>query len=161
MRKFLRRCKWDIRINTAFNRVINRCASQRADKEGTWISTEIQQAYQILHKQGYAHSIEVWQQQTLVGGFYGLALGQVFFGESMFSDAENASKTALIYLCQHAHEFDIRLIDCQVKSQHLLSMGASCIDRDDFRRHLGDFIRTLESNRHLTAFNQPPQMPED
>lgn len=134
--KLLRRNKFTIRFDTVFNNVVHACAGPRRDTEGTWIGNEIQQAYIKLHEAGYAHSIEVWQNDKLVGGLYGVALGKVFFGESMFSLVPNASKIALTYLCAHLVKWQYCLIDCQVESPHLLSMGAVSISRAEFMQQL-------------------------
>ena len=119
-------------IDRHFHRVIEHCASLRENREGTWISPAMKLAYNTLHQQGYAHSIEILQDGELVGGLYGLALGQVFFGESMFSLRSNASKVALFVLCRSLQEFNFQFIDCQVSSQHLQSMGARNMPRSRF-----------------------------
>lgn len=125
MCKILEQNLFDISYNKAFEQVIRHCASiERKDQEGTWIVDEMQEAYIELHREGYAHSVEVWQQGELVGGLYGVLVGKVFCGESMFSRVSNASKAALIYLCR---SFDLELIDCQIYSAHLASMGAKLI----------------------------------
>ncbi|MCZ2723218.1 leucyl/phenylalanyl-tRNA--protein transferase [Marinomonas sp. 15G1-11] len=132
MKKHLKNTQWEIKINSSFDQVIQHCANCRLEKEGTWISEAIQTAYKRLHQSGLAHSIEVWENNSLIGGFYGVCLGQMFFGESMFSSKENASKTALYALCGHAKDLDIKLIDCQVESSHLMSLGARLINREHF-----------------------------
>lgn len=115
--------------NTAFQAVIAACADWRPGTHGTWIDLDMQAAYIKLHQQGFAHSYEAWHQHRLVGGLYGVQLGSVFFGESMFSRSPDASKIAFTQLCSQS---DIRLIDCQLESQHLLSLGATCIAREKF-----------------------------
>lgn len=130
MSKIMTKGEFSFTLNQDFEQVINQCASvQRKDQDGTWIIDEMQKAYINLHQQGYAHSIEVWQNDTLVGGLYGVLVGAVFCGESMFSLVSNASKAALIHLC---HDFDLKLIDCQIYSEHLASMGARLIDSEIF-----------------------------
>ena len=139
LRKNLRN-RFTVTCNKAFEEVVESCAL-RGDTEknkdtGTWITEEMHDAYVSLHSENYAHSVEVWQDGELVGGLYGLALGQVFFGESMFSHVADASKVALAYLCEHLNIKGFELIDCQVESQHLLSLGAKNIPRDDFVGYL-------------------------
>lgn len=130
LRRFLRHTNWRITLNHAFSAVIQQCA-QRGD-EGTWISAEMQQAYCRLHQLGDAHSVEVWQQDTLIGGLYGVSCGALFCGESMFSRQSNASKVALAALCQHGLRAGIRLIDCQVLNPHTASLGAVEIPRQRY-----------------------------
>lgn len=141
MRKLIRQQRYMVTANTAFGDVIEGCALRGANKPfvprpDTWITESMHQAYLHLHEQGYAHSIEVWQHSELVGGLYGVALGKVFFGESMFSSAADASKLALIALCHWLviKQFDV--IDCQVASDHLFTMGAQEIPRAEFLKHL-------------------------
>ena len=130
LRQFLRNKLYSVTFNQAFDKVIHACASiNRKDQDGTWIVDEMQQAYIQLHREGYAHSIEVWDAGELVGGLYGVLVGQVFCGESMFSRVSNASKIALSFLCQN---FDLKLIDCQIHSDHLESMGAQLISSSEF-----------------------------
>lgn len=135
MRQFMRHTKFHIRHNTAFAEVIANCASsKRKDQDGTWITAEMQAAYIHLHQLGYAHSVETYNEQgVLVGGLYGVQVDKVFCGESMFSKASNASKLALIYLCQHV---DLELIDCQIHSEHLASLGAKFISGDTYYKLL-------------------------
>ncbi len=120
----------------AFTDVIKACAGPRRDHDETWITTEMCAAYIRLHELGIAHSAEVWIDDDLVGGIYGLALGQVFFGESMFSKTEDASKIALVALCRQLQRWDFTLLDCQISNPHLLSMGAEEISRIEFHQHL-------------------------
>lgn len=122
MQKVLREGLFNISYNQCFEQVITTCATiNRNDQNGTWIVQDMISAYTLLHRMGHAHSIEVWQGNDLVGGLYGILVGQVFCGESMFSAVSNSSKAALIFLCQ---QFNLHLIDCQVHSTHLLSLGA-------------------------------------
>lgn len=141
MTKVIAKGGFTVTYNLAFERVIQNCAAiNRKDQDGTWIVDEMQEAYINLHNNGFAHSIEVWQGNELIGGLYGVLVGKVFCGESMFSKISNASKIALIYLCQH---FDLDLVDCQIYSEHLESMGAKLIDSKIFYN--------LLSNQHYTA----------
>lgn len=144
--RFQKHTQGEIRLNHAFNAVIQQCRQLRQDKEGTWISAEIMDAFNKLHQQGYAHSVEVWQNDELVGGFYGLAIGKMFFGESMFSLIPNASKFALWALCQKAPYLGIELIDCQVESEHLLSLGAELIPRTNFIAQLACYIEGVSQH---------------
>ncbi|SFC05119.1 leucyl/phenylalanyl-tRNA--protein transferase [Marinospirillum celere] len=132
LRKRLKRNDFKITFNQAFSQVIHFCAALRENREGTWISKEMETAYNQLHQQGFAHSVEVWQEEELVGGLYGLALGRVFFGESMFSRVSDASKVALVALARHLEALEFELIDCQVYSPHLASLGAREIGREEF-----------------------------
>jgi leucyl/phenylalanyl-tRNA--protein transferase len=126
MRQLIRNPYFHMAYNTAFSEVIHRCATtERKGQQGTWITTDMQEAYIRLHKLGYAHSIETYNENgLLVGGLYGIQIGSIFCGESMFSDVSNASKLALVYLCQ---QFNFELIDCQIHSEHLASLGAKFI----------------------------------
>lgn len=134
MRQIMRSGKFRITYDMAFERVIEACStSYRAGQDGTWITNEMKEAYINLHNAGYAHSIEVWQGDDLAGGLYGVEVGKVFCGESMFSKVSNASKAALIYLCQ-TEKYE--LIDCQVHTEHLESMGARMISREEYMRIL-------------------------
>jgi leucyl/phenylalanyl-tRNA--protein transferase len=128
MRQLLRSGIFSVTKNQAFGQVIAACSVvPREGQDGTWITDDMQQAYINLHELGHAHSYEVWQNEELVGGLYGVHAGKVFCGESMFSKVSNASKTALITLCQSG---TYHLIDCQVHTEHLESLGARFIDRD-------------------------------
>lgn len=123
-------------LDTAFGDVMRACAAPRREGAGTWITPEMLAAYTALHEQGYGHSIEVWHGESLVGGLYGVALGRVFFGESMFSGRSNTSKLALVYLARQLQAWGYVLIDCQVSSAHLQSMGAVDISRAEFQQQL-------------------------
>lgn len=141
MKQVLKKGDFSFSMDTCFEEVIQHCRDLRLD-EGTWISPEIVTAYTTMHHLGMAHSVEVWLNEELVGGFYGLQLGKVFFGESMFSKVSNASKAALIYFCLHCLREGIQVIDCQQSTPHLMSLGAKEISRDDFlellEKHLED-----------------------
>ncbi|MFD2285560.1 leucyl/phenylalanyl-tRNA--protein transferase [Pedobacter petrophilus] len=133
MKKVLRDEVFKITVNTAFEEVILSCAkTPRKGQDGTWITNEMQAAYINLHKNGFAHSVEVWLDEQLVGGLYGLKVNRVFCGESMFSKVSNASKAALIYLSK----LNIDLIDCQLPNDHLLSLGAEMIERGVYMKVL-------------------------
>ncbi|NNK02131.1 MAG: leucyl/phenylalanyl-tRNA--protein transferase, partial [Desulfatitalea sp.] len=120
LKKVLRKKQFDLSVNRSFREVIRACALTRLEKEeGTWITPKMVEAYCQLNKMGYAHSIEVWHMSQLVGGCYGIALGHCFFGESMFSIMDNASKVALVHLVEVLNGLDFLLIDCQVPSDHL------------------------------------------
>lgn len=132
MRQLLRSGKFTVTIDTCFDKVIEACSSiKRKGEPGTWITAEMQAAYIELHTLGYAHSVEVWQHNELVGGLYGVETGNVFCGESMFSGVSNASKAALIYLCNTGL---YRLIDCQVYTAHLASLGGRLISRVSYMK---------------------------
>jgi leucyl/phenylalanyl-tRNA---protein transferase len=142
LRKTLRLQRFRVTIDTCFDAVITQCADSGTRAQvGTWISPAMRTAYGELHRQGHAHSVEVWLDHAdgtaeLVGGLYGLLLGRVFFGESMFSTAADASKVALHALVQWLHDYDVELIDCQVASEHLFTLGARLIPRTEFVAHL-------------------------
>ncbi|QDE31499.1 MULTISPECIES: leucyl/phenylalanyl-tRNA--protein transferase [Shewanella] len=136
LRKSLKKSTWRYTINHAFLDVITACAQPRDAQDGTWISPEIQMAYYELHLQGRAHSIEVWDGEMLVGGLYGVPVGGVFCGESMFHKQTNASKAAFAILNQHLVKHDFQLIDAQVMNPHLDSLGASAIPRSEFLSRL-------------------------
>ncbi|MFZ4440441.1 MAG: leucyl/phenylalanyl-tRNA--protein transferase [Syntrophales bacterium] len=132
MRQFLKKGFVRITFDLAFGEVIAACGRPRPGQDGTWITTEMREAYSRLHELGFAHSVEVWQEQELVGGLYGVSLGHAFFGESMFSAIPNTSKAALITLVLHLKKLDFDLIDCQVETDHLAGLGARPIPRHDF-----------------------------
>jgi leucyl/phenylalanyl-tRNA--protein transferase len=136
LRKQLRRCGYRICFDQAFAQVIDACAEPRRNAVDTWITPAMRQAYLRLHRQGMAHCVEVWQGSDLLGGLYGVGIGQVFFGESMFSRASNASKIALAGLVYQLRQWGFRLIDCQVHTDHLISLGAEEIPRRQFNRYL-------------------------
>lgn len=141
MRRVLRSGAFELRFDTAFEDVLENCASiKREGQDGTWLIPEMQVAYQKLHAYGYAHSVEAWQDGQLVGGLYGVSLGKCFFGESMFAKVSNASKVALIGLAQQLDAHGFELIDCQAETKHLATMGAGFINR-------AEFLDFLEKNR--------------
>ncbi|GGB85498.1 leucyl/phenylalanyl-tRNA--protein transferase [Flavobacterium suaedae] len=133
MRNIINRNTFKITFNTAFKEVITNCRNiKREGQPGTWITPEMIDAYFELHKMGYAQSVEVWQDNVMVGGLYGVDLGHIFCGESMFSKVSNASKMAFIALTKKLKEENYRLLDCQVHNDHLASLGAREIDRSEF-----------------------------
>ncbi|UCZ84606.1 leucyl/phenylalanyl-tRNA--protein transferase [Pseudomonas sp. L5B5] len=134
--KLLRKQRYQVTFDQDFAAVISACAAPRTYADGTWISEAMQQAYLRLHRQGHAHSVEVWDQGTLVGGLYGLAMGQLFFGESMFSRADNASKVGFATLVEQLKAWGFVLVDCQMPTDHLHSLGARAITRTEFADYL-------------------------
>ena len=136
--KTLRRLRaeecWSVTKDLAFERVMRECAAPRPDQDGTWITDSIVAAYCALHAQGLAHSVEVWSDGALIGGLYGVAIGRMFYGESMFARATDASKVALACLVAMLRDADFRVIDCQQNTRHLASLGAREIGRDEFLR---------------------------
>ena len=140
LRKKMRQNAFTITLDKHFEDVLIHCALPRDDQDGTWITEEMHKAYMHLHKIGVAHSVEAWQGNVLVGGLYGLGIGQVFFGESMFSMVPNASKVAFAYLVKQLELWGYKLIDCQVSSNHLASLGAVDIPRDQFIQYLSQCV---------------------
>ena len=135
--KAMKKNRFRITTDRVFHHVLSGCAAPRARERGTWITNNMARAYMELHRAGFAHSVEVWdEQQQLQGGLYGVALGRVFFGESMFSRASNASKIALVALTRLLSAQGLDIVDCQVESEHLNSMGARNIPRLDFENYL-------------------------
>ena len=136
--------RWEIRFDGDFKAVIQNCAAPRKSDSGTWITEEIINNYVKLHEMGYAHSSELWFEGELVGGLYGISIGKMFFGESMFSKTSDASKIALVWMAHFLHSNGVSLIDCQQKTPHLASLGGKTVSKDEFSRHL------------LETVNQPP-----
>jgi len=148
LHKVLKRGEFQVTFDRDFVGVIDACREVRCNA-GTWITSEMQRAYIALHRLGFAHSVECWQAGVLVGGLYGLSLGGCFFGESMFSRVTNASKIAVVTLCQQLLPLGVRVIDCQQTSNHLLSLGACEISRADFCQLVADEL--LDDNRELRS----------
>lgn len=146
MHKFLRKTDFRVSFDQDFMATIKACAAPRDYADDTWITRDMQAAYYQLHRLGLAHSVEVWQQDELVGGLYGVALGRVFFGESMFSRQTNASKTAFIYLVRQLKAWGFALIDCQMPTEHLFSLGARSIARRDFLQQLTHLCPAGQAN---------------
>lgn len=135
----LRRNEFEVRLDTAFGDVVDGCSAPRDEDGGTWITPEMRAAYVELHRLGYAHSIETWQDGDLVGGLYGVSLGKLFFGESMFHRTTDASKVSFAWLCRLMNEHGGPLIDCQIENEHLNRLGAELMDRDEFLGYLDRF----------------------
>lgn len=141
MNALFKKNAFEFTVNKAFTDVINHCKTvSRKEQNGTWITDEVKKAYTRLHELGYAHSAEVWHNGELVGGLYGVRLGKVFFGESMFSKVSNASKYAFISYVQQLKLDDVQLIDCQVYTEHLESLGAAMISRERFTSLLRELV---------------------
>ncbi|PKH01482.1 leucyl/phenylalanyl-tRNA--protein transferase [Psychromonas sp. MB-3u-54] len=139
MKKIINKNNFSISINLAFDNVIDACAAPRGDQDQTWITFDMIAAYQQLHRQGVAHSIEVWRDNKLIGGLYGVCIGSVFCGESMFSKEDNSSKIAFIALCQHFDRFGGKLIDCQILTKHLQSFAVQNSSRKNFINYLNQY----------------------
>lgn len=140
----LRRDDYAVTLDRAFDAVLEGCAGARRGSRGTWLGADMQRAYRQLHTHGRAHSAEIWREGQLIGGLYGVAIGGVFFGESMFSRANDASKMALYWLCRQLEHWRFELIDCQVRSAHLDSLGATEMPREVF-------LWRLAQSRHATG----------
>ena len=149
--KTLRNKPFTCSFDRDFEGVIRACAAPRRDQEGTWITGAMDAAYCELHRLGHAHSVEVWQEGQLAGGLYGIAIGRVFFGESMFSRRRDASKVALVHLARQLAAWDYRLIDCQVYTAHLASLGAEEIERALFCRELARWCNLPAPKADWTA----------
>ena len=150
LRKRLARDDYEVRTDTAFERVMRACAAPRdaahgAGHTGTWITEEMIDAYGALHAAGLAHSVETWIDGELVGGLYGMALGRMFYGESMFSSVTDASKIALVHLVRQLARRNFGLIDCQMATAHLASLGARAIPRREFVRRLADLVNCTDN----------------
>jgi leucyl/phenylalanyl-tRNA--protein transferase len=142
MRALLKKNAFDFTINKTFEKVIHQCKNiKRPGQRGTWITDEVEMAYIRMHELGYAISAETWKDGILVGGGYGLKIGKIFFGESMFSKITNASKYAFIQLVQHLKQDGVELIDCQVYTEHLESLGAKMISRKEFTNTINKLTR--------------------
>ena len=137
LKKIIKKDVFSVTMDMAFDEVINQCAQvRRQNNQGTWIVKDMIYAYCKLHRSGFAHSVEVWQQEELAGGLYGVSLGKCFFGESMFSRVSNASNIALVKLAKYISELSFDLIDCQVRTDHLIRFGAREIPRKRFLNQL-------------------------
>lgn len=143
--KTLRNGGFDCRFDTAFGATIRACAAPRRSGADTWLNAEMIDSYEELHRRGYGHSVETWRGDELVGGLYGLQLGGVFFGESMFSGERDASKVALARLVEQCRRRGIELIDCQIASSHLASLGAREVSRNEFVQLLRRCARRVPS----------------
>lgn len=132
MKKYMKKHEIRLMINRDFEDTMHRCRMKRENEEGTWISDEIEKAFFALHKEGFAASIEAYEDGELAGGFYGVAIGRCFFGESMFSEKENGSKTALIAFAEYIQKLGFLFIDCQFRTDHLESMGGRYISWEEY-----------------------------
>lgn len=151
-RRTLARSHWELRADRAFDAVIQACArTPRPGQRGTWITREMQQAYRALHRLGHAHSVEVFDGERLVGGIYGVAIGRMFFGESMFSGESGGSKVALAGLALRLREWGWPLIDAQVENEHLLGLGAERMARPEFLRRVAVLAGSSEPSGAWTA----------
>ncbi len=148
LRQQIRNSTAELRFDCSFSNVVRECAGERRSQQGTWITEEMITAYEQLHDDGWAHSIEIWDDDELIGGLYGICIGKVFFGESMFSKESNSSKMAMLGLATHMQSSGLELIDCQVVSRHLVSLGAQVIPRSEFT----DFL--------ASACNPPAPWPD-
>jgi leucyl/phenylalanyl-tRNA--protein transferase len=146
--KAVRRGTFELRTDTAFAQVMAACAAPRPDQHGTWIGPAMREAYGRLHRLGYAHSVESWQDGELVGGLYGIMIGRAFFGESMFARATDASKVALVRLVAILRTLGVPLIDCQQETGHLASLGARPIPRAEFAAWLGRLVHSGNPPAH-------------
>lgn len=145
LKKKLRRNEFVVRVDTAFDEVLDLCQAPRSYSKDTWITQEMKSAYSNLHKAGFAHSIECYQNEELVGGLYGVSKGNLFFGESMFHRATDASKVAFVYLCRLLAQLQCPIIDCQIPNPHIMSLGVEIIPRAEFLEYLS------ENNQLATA----------
>ena len=150
LKKNIRNRGFRITTDQAFVDVVKECAKDREQQKGTWITTEMRDAYTALHSRGHAHSVETWQNGELVGGLYGISIGKAFFGESMFARVTDSSKTALVGLSTLLTNWEYHFIDCQVRSSHLDSLGAKCIPRNQFSKMLERAIRVPVAPHHWT-----------
>ncbi|MBI1965305.1 MAG: leucyl/phenylalanyl-tRNA--protein transferase [Betaproteobacteria bacterium] len=147
LRKRIAKRDYEIRVDTAFEAVISACAEPRPGREGTWITGDMVAAYTALARAGHAHSVETWIGGELAGGLYGVALGRMFFGESMFTNAPDASKIALAHLVRQLERRDYGMIDCQMTTAHLARFGAREIPRAEFMRKLTDLVNYPDTAR--------------
>lgn len=151
LRKTLNKEKFTVTTDLVFDDVVRACQAPRTKQKGTWITAEMRIAYGNMHQLGHAHSIECWLDNELVGGLYGVAIGQVFFGESMFSLVTDASKVALVYLTEKLKQWDYQLIDCQVQSEHLRNLGAEDMPRPQFCATVRSLTNKLVSDQAWQA----------
>jgi leucyl/phenylalanyl-tRNA---protein transferase len=153
LRRTVDKRRFEIRVDSAFDAVIEACATPRAGQRGTWITPAMVAAYIRLHRLGYAHSVEAWAGDTLAGGLYGLAIGRMFFGESMFARESDASKVALVHLVEMLKERDMPLIDCQQDTAHLARLGARPMARKTFADAVARLVHSMVP---VGVWNQPP-----
>ncbi len=158
LRKSIKKARFTATFDHAFSDVIHACSEPRNIEEETWLNRSMIQAYLELHQLGYAHSVDIWQDDKLVGGLYGVSLGSVFFGESMFSRENDASKLALIHLANKLAEWNYKMIDCQVHSPHLVTLGAIDICRRSFKKNLQRWCG--QSHRQGSWKDEPKEHPK-
>lgn len=144
LRKTLKKDNYEIRVDNAFSEVMQACAAPRGEQPGTWIHAEMISAYTVLHEMGVAHSVEVWMRGELMGGLYGVSQGKVFFGESMFSRIPDTSKIAFVHLVKQLERWGFHMIDCQMKTTHLASLGGREISREEFGQKLKELVNYTE-----------------
>jgi leucyl/phenylalanyl-tRNA--protein transferase len=157
--KTMRNGRFEVSVDQAFPQVIEACAAPRGEA-GTWITSSMAAAYIRLNQLGHAHSVEIWKDEALAGGLYGVAIGRVFFGESMFSRTRDASKVALVWLARQIKPTGLRLIDCQLPSSHLESMGSRMISRLKFESLLAEYCREAPAASVEARSRQPVTWPE-
>jgi leucyl/phenylalanyl-tRNA--protein transferase len=151
LRRVVRQRRFEIRADTAFREVMEGCAEPRDGQSGTWITPAVVEAYEALHRQGHAHSLEAWREGQLVGGLYGVTIGRMFFGESMFARETDASKVALVKLVAMLGRMSMPLIDCQQETEHLARLGARPITRRQFADWLSRLVHSTEPIADWTA----------
>jgi leucyl/phenylalanyl-tRNA--protein transferase len=155
--KTLRNKAYEVRFDSAFDEVMRGCAAPRDDQPGTWITAEMRAAYGRLHELGYAHSVETWIDGRLAGGLYGVAIGRAFFGESMFTRTRDASKIAFVHLVRRLEREGYGLVDCQMHTEHLASLGAREIPRREFSRRVKDLVDYPRAPGRWTAQARPEE----
>ena len=155
LKKILKKRNYEIRVDCSFNKVIQACAAPRKGQSGTWIHSDMISAYIALHEMGLAHSVETWIDGKLKGGLYGVTQGKVFFGESMFSQTNNASKIAFVHLIKQLEKWNYSMIDCQMRTAHLASFGAREIPRKEFSHRLKESINYSNQIEKWDFDNEP------
>jgi len=157
LRKTVRKEPFDITVDAAFAAVLEGCAGPRRGQRGTWVTPSITEAYRRLHRLGHAHSVEAWRGNELVGGLYGVCVGKMFYGESMFAREQDASKVALVHLVSLLQRLEMPLIDCQQETEHLARFGARPIPRREFAGWLSRLVDSQEATRDWSAIFDPTQ----
>ena len=152
LRKRIRKQDYAVTLDRAFDEVLEACAAARTKGRGTWLGSDMRHAYREMHRNGHCHSVEVWREGRLIGGLYGVALGRIFFGESMFSRADDGSKIGFHFLCRQLQEWRFELIDCQISSAHLATLGAREIRRSEFLERMRKGV-TLPGNPGTWRFD--------
>ena len=155
LNKILKKGNYEIRFDSSFNEVIRACAAPRKGQSGTWIHSDMISAYMMLHEMGLAHSVETWIDDKLMGGLYGVIQGKIFFGESMFSQINNASKIAFVHLVKQLEKWNYNMIDCQMKTTHLASFGAREIPRKEFSYRLEKSVNYPNQIEKWNLKNEP------